>query len=356
MNFYSKNKNRIGKIAVLRALNLGDLLCLVPSLRALRKAFPRSKIILIGLPWAETFRRRFSSYLDGFRVFPGFPGLPESKFDMEQIKDFFSTAKKEKFDLALQMHGSGRIVNRLVSFLGARETAGFFTDDSYNPRTGTYLRWPDKGHEILRMQRLLKYLGIPLDGDHLELPIYIKEYEEFMRTKRQYGLEEKNYVCVHPGARLATRRWSPKKFSMLIKMLASEKMRVVVTGSREEKDYIKERLGRLPGNTVNLSGKTSLGNLGLILKNSRLLISNDTGVSHVAAAMKTPSLLIVTGSDPDRWVPLDKKLHSYIYHPVPCRPCSSQTCPKKMPCSSCVQVGVVYQYYKEMIGRKNEKI
>src|SRR5688572_16862307 len=88
------------RIVVLRALQLGDLLCAVPAFRALRAALPDSEIVLIGLPWARSFVERYPHYLDGFREFPGFPGLPERPPQLERIAGFLAEIRAERFDLA----------------------------------------------------------------------------------------------------------------------------------------------------------------------------------------------------------------------------------------------------------------
>ena len=100
------------RIAIFRALMLGDMLCAIPALRALRGTCPAAQITLIGLPWARSFVERFSQYFDEFVEFPGFPGLPEREFDTRRFPDFLKVVQSLRLDWVVQMHGSGSIVNR----------------------------------------------------------------------------------------------------------------------------------------------------------------------------------------------------------------------------------------------------
>jgi ADP-heptose:LPS heptosyltransferase len=113
------------RIAVFRALALGDMLCAVPALRALRAHLPSARIILIGLPWAQSFVERYSAYVDELLPFPGFPGYPEQEAAIPAFLDFLRAAREKRFDLAIQLHGSGELTNRIVALLGAKRLAGF---------------------------------------------------------------------------------------------------------------------------------------------------------------------------------------------------------------------------------------
>lgn len=95
---------------------------------------------------------------------------------------------------------------------------------------------------------------------------------------------------------------------------------------------------------VDLSGQTELGVLGAAIESSRLLVCNDTGVSHVAVGVGTRSVVVSSGSEIRRWRPLDRSLHPMLGADVPCRPCTEVACPRAShACALAIDVEQVFQ-------------
>lgn len=332
----------IRHIAVFRALQLGDMLCAVPALRALRSAAPEARITLIGLPWAAGFASRFDEYVDDFLEFPGFPGLPEHTPALDRLPQFIIDAQQQRFDLALQMHGSGGLSNPLTVILGAAHNAGFFMPGQYCPDPGRFVQWNEREHEILRYVRFMATLGAPEQGSHLEFPILESDQQALLRSDANLPAPG-SYACMHPGSRLPSRRWPPERFAEIADRLAAAGLKIVLTGSASEAALTRavKKAMRMPA--LELTGKTELGALAALIGDAQLLVSNDTGVSHIAAAVSTPSIVISSGADADRWSPLDRERHRVLHHPVECRPCAHESCPlADHPCSRNVSVDMVW--------------
>jgi ADP-heptose:LPS heptosyltransferase len=315
------------KIAILRALQLGDLLCVIPAVRAIRGAYPGARIALVGLPWARELAMRFAGYFDGFLEFPGFPGMPERAPDVAQIPPFFHHAAGEKFDLVLQMHGSGELSNPVAVLMGGTLTAGFYRPGRFRPDDQRFFPWRDDEHEVLRWIRLVRELGIEPRGAQLEFPLAERERAE----ARSLGLGE--YAVLHVGSQLPSRRWPAERFAEVGDALAAEGLRVVLTGTASENSLVRKVAQEMREPPIDLAGRTTLGTLAAVIARARLLVCNDTGVSHMAAALRTPSVVVACGSDPRRWAPLDRELHRVLYHEVACRPCAHRECPIGHPCA-----------------------
>jgi ADP-heptose:LPS heptosyltransferase len=319
-------------IAVFRALQLGDLLCVVPALRALRAAAPQARITLIGLPWASSFVARFDRYVDENLVFPGFPGLPESVPQLSALPAFFASAHARQFDLAIQLHGSGAQTNPLMVALGAKRNAGFFMPGQFCPDPALFTSWSEEEHEVLRYVRLMTFLGAKAQGTQLEFPFTAADYESLAKSCPVLP-PASSYVCIHPGARLPSRRWPPARFAQVADGLAAQGLQVVLTGSEEERDIISSVRDAMHAPALDMCGRTELGALAALVANARLVVCNDTGISHIAAGVATPSVVVCSGADPKRWAPLDGQRHRLLFADAPCRPCAHLTCPIGHPCA-----------------------
>lgn len=291
---------------------LGDMLCAVPALRAFRTGWPEAEIVLVGLAWARAFAERFDHLVDGFLELPGFPGLPETPVRIAEIPAFLAEAHARRFDLVVQLHGSGRLTNTLAYLLGGRRTAGFHPPGEPAPDDELFVPYPDEGHEIHRLLRLPAHLGLPVDGDRLEFPLRASDEEELARVAPD--LRAGKYACVHPGASSAE-RWPPDRFAAVADALQARGLRVVLTGSGPETEVTRRVSELMRAPALDLAGRTLLGALAALLAGARVLVSNDTGVSHLAAALRVPSVVVITTSDPDRWAPLDRELHRVVVRP-----------------------------------------
>lgn len=286
----------------------------MPAFRALRAAYPAAHITLIGLPWSEDFVQRYSRYLDDFIEFPGWPGLPERVLNIERIPAFLQQVQSRHFDLAIQMQGDGSIVNPLVELFGAKHTAGFYPPGQYYPQGQLFFPYPDGLHEIHIFLRLVEEMGIPAQGDALEFPLTGADRQAFDVFRQQHSLSPGGYACLHPGARMHNRRVSPETFAAVGDALAQDGLKIVLTGTTAECHLAQAVAEHMRSPVIDACGQTDLGLLGMIVKNARILVSNDTGVSHVAAACGAPSVVLFTFSDPKRWRPLDHQLHRAVFN------------------------------------------
>jgi ADP-heptose:LPS heptosyltransferase len=294
----------------MRALpGLGDLLCAVPALRALRRSSPDAQIALIGLTSVAPIVARFRHYVDELLHFPGFPGIPEAPPDPPRLVEFLAAAHRRRFDLALQLHGSGRTSNAFVALLGARRTAGFFAAGTAAPGCGLFRPYPQDRAEPLRNLALMRLLGIEAADASPEFPLREEDRAERASLADRHRLEPGRYACIHPGAAEPRRRWSPQRFAEVADALAQRGLRPVLTGGPDERAITCATATAMRTAAIDLGGATSVGGLAALLAAAAVTVSNDTGTSHLAAAVRAPSVVIFTGSDPLRWAPLDRALH-----------------------------------------------
>src|SRR5690606_38107932 len=183
------------RVAIVRALHgLGDLLCAVPALKAVRSAWPRAHVTLIGLPSAGWFVQRFPDCVDALLPFPGFPGIPEAPWSAAGLAAFLGETRRRPFDLALQLHGSGEASNLFIALLGAHRAAGLYGPGCLRPGLDTFFPWPCRGTEIRRCLAFTDGLGCPPQPARLSFPVTRGDRRALAADALHCALEPACYV------------------------------------------------------------------------------------------------------------------------------------------------------------------
>lgn len=273
------------RVVALRALGLGDLCTAVPALRALRRGHPQHEIVLAAPAWLG-------------------PLAAEAGVRTVDVSGLERPLPVELCDpeVAVNLHGRGPESIRRLLELRPRHLVTFRHPGV--DATGDGPPWRTGEHEVERWCRLLVHHGIDADpGDlHLETP---------RAEPRVPGA-----VVVHPGAAAAGRRWPVERFAAVVRHLVAHGERVVITGSPAERALgraIVGRVGCAGGRVIDLSGATDLAQLCALVAHARALISNDTGVAHLASAYRTPSVVLFGPTSPSTWGPPASGRHRVVW-------------------------------------------
>ncbi len=153
-------------------------------------------------------------------------------------------------------------------------------------------------------------------------------------------------VVLHPGARWASKLWPPASWALLSDWFNAQGFRVAVTGSPADRDLAASITAQCRAPLINLAGATSLAQLAAILRKTRLAVTTDTGVMHLAAALGTPVTALFGPTAPWRTGPFGDG-HQVVRLGLPCSPCFKRHCPAPR----CLN-----ELYPEMVEAACEKI
>jgi ADP-heptose:LPS heptosyltransferase len=263
------------RILVLRALGLGDLLTAVPALRGLRRAYRTAHITLAG-PAA------LAALLPAGLVDEVRETAPLASLDVDLAG----------VDLAVNLHGRGPQSAALLADTRPHRLIAF-------GRTST---WTADEHEVHRWCRLLSESGIPADPTELDLEM--PDAPPLVRGA----------VLVHPGAAQLSRRWPVERWAQVARRL-QEAGPVLVTGSAGERPLAEQVVAAagLPA-AACVAGATDVRGLAALIGSARLLVSADTGVAHLATALRTPSVVLFGPTSPRLWgPPLERSWHRALW-------------------------------------------
>jgi ADP-heptose:LPS heptosyltransferase len=291
------------RLAVLRPGRIGDYLCATPAVRALRRALPGAELHYVALPLVRELVERNPS-VDRFVAFPGFPYVAEQFFDARRAVRWLLAAQEERYDLVLQLYGSGVYTNPIALLMGGRHTAGFVRPGDHAPALSAALPLPTAGPEVDRVLALVRHLGAPDAGRGYELVLSGTDRAAAAGTLA--GLAAP-VLGLHCGARDEPRRLPPEGYVRAAALLhARYGGSAVVLGGEDERPVAGRLAAALAAAGVpgrNLAGELSLAGAAAVIAGLDALLTTDSGPAHLAYATGTRSVTVFPASDPERWGP-----------------------------------------------------
>jgi len=270
------------RIVVLRALGLGDLLTAVPALRAIRDAFP-SAAIAVATP------APLAPLLPLVGAFAAMPARPLRSLEIDG-----------PVDVAVNLHGCGPQSHRVLTALRPDRLIGFAHADV--PASAGGPQWREDEHEVHRWCRLLTESAVPADPSRLDLRVPVPATDD-------------GPTVVHLGAAAPARRWPVARFGSVIADELAGGRRVLLTGDRSERAGVLAlaHAVKVPTGDV-LAGRTTVRELVDVVASAGLVLSGDTGVAHLATALRVPSVVLFGPTPPARWgPPPDRPWHRALW-------------------------------------------
>lgn len=355
--------NSPGKSAekiLVRGVNwLGDAVMTTPALRRLREAMPQSQISLLT-PAKLTDLWRSHPALDSVISFEA----------GESVKQIGKRLKERKFDLAIIFPNSPRSaieswLARIPEIVGyARPWRNFLLTRAVKDRAGTVLMRkrsvseirklisgeaktdppiPASAHHLFHYLHLVGAVGASTEPCAPLIAVLPQELEA-LKARWDLNTDELPALGINPGAEYGpAKRWPVKNFVQAARAIqAKVNCQWLIFGGAGDRDVAREITQELTANiggqgvakVVNLAGETTLRELCAALALCRVVITNDTGPMHLAAAVGTPVVVPFGSTSPEftaPGLPGDPK-HSFLRGDVPCAPCFRPECPIDFRC------------------------
>jgi lipopolysaccharide heptosyltransferase II len=325
---------KVRRLLVVRLDNLGDLLMTTPAIAALRTDLPQARITLL----ASAAGAKLGPHLDDIDdlivhdaswVAHAAPAAPEAEralltqlarraFDGAVI---FTVCTQSALPAALLLRLAG-IPLRLAH---ARENPYALLSDC--------VREPDLDlatarHEVRRQLDLVGHVGFRVGDERLRFALRPIDVRSLAQRLCRHDIDPRRpLVVLHPGASAASRRYPAERFGVAAQLIAdAAPATLVFTGSSAEACFIDAARAQLAARSLSLAGELSLGELAALIARADLLVTNNSGPVHLAAALATPvvDLYALTNPQHTPWLVPARVLNQ----DVPCRNCLKSVCPQ----------------------------
>lgn len=318
---------------------LGDAVMGTPILQDIKTALPEAHLTVLCHSAIHNLLQN-SPYIDDFLIFSR-----EKKRTTDEKKRITSLLQNEAYDIGILLT---RSFSSALWFYkgGVKERIGF--QDHFRSLLLTKaLKLPSEEkqeHQVLTYKRLLGPLGISLSDTAPELFLQDNERHDAQNLLKTHGItKEHTLIGINPGAAFGSAKcWPVENFIALTKALqADPSIRVLFFGDATGKPLVDTICQACPENSVNFAAQTTLRSLIALISLSNIIISNDSGPMHVAAALKKPLIALFGSTSDIKTGPYGDAtvLHKHVI----CSPCYLRQCPIDFRCMKSITVQEVLQ-------------
>ena len=338
----SLTDEKIKKIMIRSTNWIGDAVMTTPAMGVLRSFFPTAEIVVVANPLVAEL---FSPHPDCNRVI-----IYDKKGQHRGIRgrlQFCLELRQEHFDLTILFQNAMEAA--IISWLaGIPRRAGYATDGR-----GVLLNEqvpignPERRlHHTDYYINLLSSLGIAAAKTPLRL---FTTGDELLWAQEKLA-QNGSWTTINPGASYGSaKRWIPERFAAVADRLNEKyQQNIVLIGGPGERDIGRDIEKMMTHQPLNLIGKTTVREMMAILASCSLVITNDSGPMHVAAALDTPLVAIFGPTDYTTTSPMTTKA-KLIRKDTPCAPCLLRQCPKDHQCMQAVTADEVFQAAAELL-------
>jgi ADP-heptose:LPS heptosyltransferase len=275
------------RLVVLRALGVGDFLTAVPALRALAAAFPDYRRVLLAPAWLEPLAALLGGAVDEIVDTEGRAAVPDTL-----------PAAARGAAVAVNLHGRGPESHAALRATDPARLVAFACPEAGHPDGPA---WREGEHEVARWCRLLTESGILADPAALDV-------------EAPPGTERHGATVLHPGAAAPARRWPVDRWAAVARAERAAGRAVLLSaGPGEETEALSvAAAARLPAESVRSGG--DLSDLTRLVAGAGRVACADTGVAHLATALRVPSVVLFGPTPPAEWgPPPDRHRHRALW-------------------------------------------
>lgn len=335
------------RVLVVRLRSIGDTVLATPALQVLRQFLPHARIDILLEDWV-------APVLDGCEFVDNVITI-EGRSNLRSRLRIARVLRRNAYDVAFNFHG-GTTATFLTRASGAKHRIGY-AEYRYNrlhniksPAASVVWAKADT-HTVENQLALLRYANVPVNHvpptrlavtDEAKASLALKlansasqfnqdapqfdvNTRQLNASARQLNANAYGFAVIHPAAAFASKQWAAKNYARIAETLDERGLACIAVAAPHERNVIDELMesSRAP---ITALTNLLLPEITALLSQARIFVGNDSGIAHIAAAVRAPSVIVFGSSSIVRWSPWMNERAAVVREDMACAPCAGYSC------------------------------